>query len=55
MTYYMIGDMTTRVVARDLMAYEFEAWCFDTFIVVVISLFMLAKRIKDIVIGLVKR
>ena len=32
MTYCMIGDMAIRVAARDLMVYEFETWCFVTFV-----------------------
>ena len=32
MTCCMIGDMAIRVAARDLMVYEFETWCFVTFV-----------------------
>ena len=39
MTYCVIGDMATRVTARDLIACEFETWCWDTFVVVVILYF----------------
>ena len=37
MTYCMIGDMATRVAARDLMVYEFETRCFVTFVEVLLG------------------